>query len=199
MKARLLYLATGLVLAAILLFGRSTDSAAQQAQQAKANKPMTPVERGHWLVEFGGCHDCHSPKKMTPQGPVPDETRLLSGHPADAKIAPIPQGALTPEGWIAMTNPHFTAWAGPWGVSFTANLTPDVATGLGSWTEEMFIKALHTGKHMGEGRDILPPMPWFNFAHVSDDDLKAIFAYLKTLKPVKNAVPDPIPPPSMKK
>ena len=108
------------------------------------------------------------------------------------KIADIP--ALSPEGWMAATNATLTAWAGPWGVSFTANLTPDVKTGLGSWTEDMFIKALRTGKHMGAGRDILPPMPWEGIGQISDDDLKALFAYLQSLKPIENAVPDPVPP-----
>jgi mono/diheme cytochrome c family protein len=199
MKIRVLYAAGLAAVVAVVFFSLLSDTTAQQAQQAKSNKAMTPVERGKWLVDFGGCHDCHTPKKMTPQGPVFDETRALSGHPAEAKPAPIAPGALTPDGWMAMTNMHLTAWAGPWGISFTANLTPDVATGLGSWTEEMFLKALRTGKHMGEGRDILPPMPWFNFAYLDDSDIKAIFAYLKTLKPIKNAVPDPVPPPTMKK
>jgi hypothetical protein len=103
---------------------------------------------------------------------------------------------LGPEKWAAVTNADFTTWAGPWGVSFAMNLTPDVATGIGSWTEETFIKALRTGKHLGEGRAILPPMPWPNFAQMTDDDLRAVFAYLKTLKPIENAIPDPIPPPS---
>lgn len=67
-------------------------------------------------------------------------------------------------------------------------------TGIGVWTTEIFIKAMRTGKHMGAGRPILPPMPWFNYAKATDEDLKAILAYLKTLKPIKNAVPAPIPP-----
>ena len=126
--------------------------------------------------------------------PVPDTTRLLSGHPAHPSLAKIPEGVITPDGWGALTTNDLTPWAGPWGVSFSANLTPDVATGLGSWTEAMFIKALRTGKHMGEGRDVLPPMPWSDLGKLNDDDLKAIFAYLKSLKPVENAVPDPMPP-----
>jgi hypothetical protein len=88
-----------------------------------------------------------------------------------------------------------STWAGPGGVSFAKNLTPDKETGLGSWTEAIFIKAMRTGKDMGEGRPILPPMPVEAFGKLSDTELKAIFAYLKTLKPVKNAVHDPIPPP----
>ena len=152
------------------------------------------VERGRYLVMVAGCNDCHTPKVFTAMGPMPDTTRLLSGHPAGEKLPEIPAGVLAPDKWGAVTNNGLTAWAGPWGVSFTRNLTPDVTTGLGSWTEAMFIKALRTGKDMGEGRAILPPMPWQDFGGMSDHDLKAIFAYLKTLKPISNAVPDPIPP-----
>jgi mono/diheme cytochrome c family protein len=161
-------------------------------------KDASQIERGKWLVNLGGCHDCHSPKAMTPAGPVPDETRLLSGAPAHTPVPEIPRGSATmdPNGWGVLTNLDLTAWAGPWGVSFPANLTPDVETGLGSWTEEMFMKAIRTGKHMGEGRPILPPMPWQNFALLEDENLKAIFAYLHSLPPIKNAVPEPVPPPS---
>ena len=89
-----------------------------------------------------------------------------------------------------------TAWSGPWGVSFAANLTPDKDTGItsGVWTEALFVKALQSGKHMGTARDILPPMPWNWYGQLSEDDLKAIYAYLLTIPPVKNHVPDPIPP-----
>jgi hypothetical protein len=77
---------------------------------------------------------------------------------------------------------------------FAANLTPDKNTGLGIWTEDMFIKAIRTGKHMGTSRDILPPMPWQAFAQMTDADLKGIFAYLQSIPAVTNHVPDPIPP-----
>ncbi|MFN0158592.1 MAG: c-type cytochrome [Bacteroidota bacterium] len=156
------------------------------------------VARGKYLVDFGGCHDCHSPKVMTPMGPVADTTRPLSGHPANEKLAEVPFEYIAPDKWAAVTNNHFTAWAGPWGISFARNLTPDVTTGLGSWTEEMFIKTMRTGKQMGEGRPILPPMPWPQVGSLTDDDLKAVFAYLQSVKPIENAVPDPIPPPAGK-
>ena len=87
-----------------------------------------------------------------------------------------------------------TAWSGPWGVSYTANLTPDQETGIGAWSEENFIQALRTGKHLGGGRDILPPMPWPAYQNLSDEDLKSIFAYLKSIPPIRNQVPDPVPP-----
>jgi hypothetical protein len=87
-----------------------------------------------------------------------------------------------------------TAWAGPWGVSYTANLTPDRNTGIGIWTEDMFIKSMRNGKHMGTSRTILPPMPWPWYAKMRDEELKAIFAYLKSIPPIQNHVPDPLPP-----
>jgi hypothetical protein len=136
---------------------------------------------------------CHTPKKMGPNGPEPDTSRLLSGHPADMNLPPAPP----PSGpWIVTADASFTAWSGPWGTSFPANLTPDEETGIGAWDEKMFIEAIRTGKHLGAGRDILPPMPWQAFSAYSDDDLKAIFAYLKSIPPVKNQVPDPLPPPA---
>jgi len=88
-----------------------------------------------------------------------------------------------------------TAWSGPWGVSFAANLTPDKQTGvLEGFTEQQFIQTMRTGRHQGMGRPILPPMPWPNYAQMTDDDLRAVFAYLRQIRPVKNKVPDPIPP-----
>ncbi len=152
------------------------------------------VERGKQLVLLGGCIDCHCPKVMTPMGPMPDTTQFLAGHPAHEPLPAIPQGVVAPDKWGAVTTNDLTAWYGPWGVSFPKNLTPDVATGLGSWTEKMFIDALRTGKDMGQGRQILPPMPWMFIGQLPDADLKAIFAYLKSLPPISNAVPDPIPP-----
>ncbi len=157
-------------------------------------KGASLVARGKYLVTIGGCNDCHSPKVMTPMGPMNDTTRLLSGHPAQAKLPVLAKGLIAPDQWGAVTSGDFTAWVGPWGTSFTANLTPDQTTGLGSWTVDMFIKAIRTGKHMGEGRNILPPMPWPNFRQATNVDLKAIFAYLQSLPPVENAVPDPISP-----
>jgi mono/diheme cytochrome c family protein len=157
------------------------------------NKAM--VERGHYLVTIAGCNDCHTPKKMTPNGPVPDEARLLSGHPADEKLPEVPPNIFGPDKWGAITDNNLTGWVGPWGTSYTSNLTPDMETGTGVWNEEMFIKTLRSGKFMASGRDILPPMPWQEYAKLTDADLKAIFAYLKSLKPVKNQVPASVPAP----
>jgi mono/diheme cytochrome c family protein len=148
------------------------------------------VARGKYLVEFGGCHDCHTPLKMTEKGPRPDLTLSLSGHPETAKLPP-PE--LKPGPWFAATA-GMTAWAGPWGVSYAANLTPDLNTGLGIWTEEMFLTAMRTGKHMGAGRGILPPMPWQALSRLTEEDLKSIFAYLQSVPAISNHVPDPVGP-----
>jgi cytochrome c553 len=163
-----------------------------QSQKATADKPQL-IKKGEYLVMIGGCNDCHSPKIFTEHGPEFDTKRLLSGHPAGSAIAPIDMKMVGPGKWT-LTNDHLTGWVGPWGMSFAANLTPDDQTGIGLWTEDVFIKALRTGKHMGAGRPILPPMPWQNLVQASDEDLQAIFAYLKSLPAVKNAVPAPIPP-----
>lgn len=168
----------------------------QGLAQKKSASPDKLIARGMYLVNLGGCNDCHTPKTLGSQGPELDVSRLLSGAPAANPVPAVPTEALgmAPDKWAAVTDFNLSSWAGPWGISFAANLTPDVETGLGSWTEQMFIKALRTGKHMGEGRPILPPMPWENFAKATDADLKAIFAYLQSLPPIKNAVREPIPP-----
>jgi mono/diheme cytochrome c family protein len=152
------------------------------------------VRRGEYLAVFGGCNDCHTPKTMTPNGPVPDKSRLLSGHPAAVALPAIAPGALSPDGWIAATNKDLTAWVGPWGVSYAANLTPDKTTGLGAWTVDQFVRAMRTGKHLGTSRPILPPMPWENVGALNDADLKALFAYFMSIKPIANQVPPPAPP-----
>jgi mono/diheme cytochrome c family protein len=150
------------------------------------------VARGGYLVRFGSCHDCHTPFKMGPNGPEPDMTRALSGHPSDL-VMPAPPALSPLWPWAgAATN---TAFVGPWGVSYTANLTPDKETGLGNWTKEMFLMALRTGRHEGKGRPILPPMPFQYVGSLTDDDLEAVFAYLQSLPPVRNRVPAPIDPP----
>lgn len=153
------------------------------------------VKRGEYLVTIGGCNDCHSPKIMTDRGPAPDPKRLLSGHPAGEALPVIPDKKMVTPGQWTLFSPSLTAAVGPWGTSFAANLTPD-DTGIGNWTEAQFFKAIREGKSKGlDGtRPMLPPMPWFNFAKMTDDDLRAVFAYLQSLPPVNNAVPNPLPP-----
>jgi mono/diheme cytochrome c family protein len=147
------------------------------------------LARGKYLVTVAVCNDCHTPWKMTAEGPKPDMDRMLSGHPEGLVLPPAPK---MPEGpWqnaFAATN---TAWAGPWGVSFTANLTPDRETGLGKWTVRNFTETIRTGRHLGRGRELLPPMPIPQYRNFTDEDLAAIFTYLQSIPAVKNRVPEP--------
>ncbi|MBI1874891.1 MAG: diheme cytochrome c-553 [Acidobacteria bacterium] len=181
---------------AVAISACNQPPAAPPAAPAPAAAPtQTPTERGKVLVTVGGCHDCHTTKKLGPKGPEPDMDKMLSGHPEGIKVA-VPYKPAAGSPWTIATTDTLTAWSGPWGVSFAANLTPDTNTGLrsGVWTEELFINALRTGKHMGTSREILPPMPWSFYSQLSDDDLKAIWAYLGTIPAINNHVPDPIPP-----
>ena len=162
------------------------------------SRPVTPapvvdrILRGRYLVETGGCGDCHTPLKVGKNGPEPDANRLLSGHPQSLAMPPVPKLPAGP--WQVVVSATNTAWAGPWGVSFTANLTPDGETGLGRWTASQFADTMRTGKHLGYGREVLPPMPIPAYRHFNDADLDAIFAYLQAIPPVKNRVPAPLPP-----
>jgi hypothetical protein len=144
--------------------------------------------RGKYLVTVLGCGDCHTPLTMGPQGPSPDLDRALSGHPEQMGALRAPR-LEQPYLWAgAATN---TAFAGPWGISYAANLTPDQNTGLGIWTEEMFVKALRTGKHMATSRPILPPMPWQALGQATEDDLKAIYRETDCQPRSRCATPQP--------
>jgi mono/diheme cytochrome c family protein len=160
-------------------------SPSARAADAAADK----VARGKYLVATSACMDCHTPFKMGANGPEPDMSRMLSGHPQELKMPPAP--ALPPGPWVMVAAGTNTAWSGPWGVSFTANLTPDPDTGLGQWTEQDFKNTIRTGRHMGRGREILPPMPIPVYNNMTDADLEAVFAYLRTIPPIKNKVPEP--------
>jgi cytochrome c553 len=194
---------TALIAAAILLTAvlstASLRAAAlgQAGPEAEAGKNIntTQVARGEYLVEIMGCHDCHTPMKLGPNGPEQDRSRALSGHPENA---PVPPNAELPQGYLAMIGATFTSFKGPWGTSYTRNLTPDKETGLGDWTVEEFIATMKTGRERGKGRPVLPPMPVQNLRALSDTDIRAIFAYLQSLPPVKNRTPQPIEPTDQK-
>lgn len=172
-------------------------------------KPMVPgkgppagnytpaqVAQGGHLVMIGGCDDCHTPKVFDQAAdmPVPDMARRLAGHPEGA---PDPLSALKP-GDMLVVGPTFTSFRSGFGVAYASNLTPDLETGSGGWTEETFMAALRTGKHLGSGRPILPPMPFPSLARATDDELRAIFAFMRSLPPVRNQVPEPkVQPPAL--
>jgi len=160
--------------------------------------PEQLVKRGEYLVAIMGCNDCHSPKQITEQGPIVIKESMLSGYPADRPVQKADPRVVR-QGWI-LFNFDLTSAVGEWGVSFSANLTSD-QTGIGNWTEENFKRALKEGKYKGlEGsRSLLPPMPWTNFVSIEDGDVKAIFAYLKSTRPVSNVVPMPVSPEEMLK
>ena len=122
------------------------------------------IARGRYLAAVTGCGDCHTPGSLYG---APDTTRLLSGSEL--------------------------GWQGPWGVSYARNLTPDQPTGIGAWTEAQIVTAIREGRRP-DGSPILPPMPWPDFAHFTDDDAAAIAAYLKGIPSVDHKVPDRIPP-----
>ena len=153
--------------------------------------PSPQVKRGEFIVQSGGCNDCHTPLRMGPNGPEPDMKRMLSGHPETIILPPPPP--LT-EAWNNAGSATGTAFAGPWGITYPINLTPDPETGIGKWREKDFVQAILTGKHLGVGRPIQPPMPWEAYRHLPESDLRAVFAYLKTLPPIRNKVPDYVPP-----
>lgn len=168
-------------------------------QTQTSSEPSAPTEEeviahGEYLVNILGCDDCHTPKMMTDQGPVPDHSRRFMGHPADSPLPEIPASVVGPNGWLLFAN-DLTAAVGPWGVSYSANLTPD-PTGIGNWTEEQFRVSITQGKHKGlpNGRPLLPPMPWQGYSHLTDEDVHALFTFLQQVTPIANTVPAPQPP-----
>lgn len=188
MKNRMILLV--LITSFIILILSCSEQPKSEAM-ASSTTQETSVKRGEYLITTMGCNDCHTPKVMGPNGPELDRSRMLSGHPADMPLGKIDTNSLNE--WVLFV-PSLTAAVGPWGVSYAANITPD-DTGIANWTEEQFKKALKEGKSKGmDGtRQLLPPMPWQNFTNLSDEDVKAMFAYLKSIKPVANVVPNPQP------
>jgi hypothetical protein len=179
----------------LAMLGAAAVHAAKPAKDAKSGKGAKaaedPVARGRYLVSFAGCNDCHTPWVFNKDlgMPVPDHTRFLSVHPAGG---PEPQGKVDPKTDLAFIGATFTAFKLPFGTVYSANLTPDKETGIGNWTEEMFLGVFRKGLHMGaEGRPVLPPMPWQEYRNMTDDDLKAVFAFLKTIPAIHNPIADP--------
>ena len=200
--AAVVLVASGVVVGS--MFARGSQVSAREAPPVPVVAPEVSqadrIKRGEYLVTIGGCNDCHTPWVMTDKGPAPDMSRMLSGHPSDVKVTPPPIEQLAEGGWVWTGFATNTAFHGPWGTTYAINLTPEPISGMGGvWTEEMFINALRKGKHFGESRPIMPPMPWQAYGKMTDEDLKAVFAYLRSIPPVKNEVPAYEPPPKKKK
>jgi hypothetical protein len=178
--------------------GESKETAALSLANEPSNADK--IARGHYLVDLCGCHDCHSPKIFAPEGTSLDSSRLLSGHPEGSTLPPLDERSFTPGYWV-MFSPNLSAYVGTWGITYSANITPDSATGIGAWSEQDFVKALQTGKHQGKegGRQILPPMPWGKFGKMTEEDLRSMYAYLRLIPAVKNKVPAPVAPYDKKK
>lgn len=185
-----------IALACTLLITSCSNSQQPDENTATDPSPEEVIQHGEYLVAIMGCNDCHSPKQVGPNGPELIPELMLSGFPADRPIVEFRDSML--KTGFAMFYPDLTAAAGPWGITFAANLTPD-ETGIAEWTEEQFKKALTQGKFKGMdgGRMLLPPMPWQNYKAMTDEDVHAVFMYLKSIKPVKNIVPAPVAPDNM--
>lgn len=202
-----LSIAFSIMLIAVIVVSCNNEPAKEQTADTTKEKSTTTmfggfesqVKWGEHIVLIGGCNDCHTPKKMGPNGPEPDMTLMLSGHPAKTPPPPFDAKEAAKKGLVVTQT--FTAWTGPWGTTFAANLTPD-STGLGNWKEEQFLKALKEKKWMGldNTRPLMPPMSLMPVTLLSDDELKAIFAYLKTVPPIHNIQPEAmlLPPPPAK-
>lgn len=182
------------IIAACSIAGTAIIASCNGSHQNNEKQPATDsaalVKKGEYLVSVIGCDDCHSPKRMGEHGPEIIPELRLSGFPHDGQQPPIDTNQVK-KGWM-LFGPDLTTAVGPWGQSFAGNITSD-ETGIGNWTEQQFMTALRKGKYKGlEGsRDLLPPMPWFAYKNMNDEDIKAIYAYLKTTKPVSNLVPAP--------
>jgi len=132
------------------------------AASAHSASAESPIERGKYLVTIAGCNDCHTPGYFLGK---PDMARYLGGSDVGFEL------------------PGLGTFVG-------RNLTPDKETGLGNWTMPQIVAALTTG-HRPDGRELAPIMPWRAFANLSKRDARAIALYLRSIPPVKNAVPGP--------
>jgi cytochrome c553 len=180
-----------LILTFFTLFSQNYIASAEDTQSYDKE---IQIQRGKQLVNEGRCNDCHTPSIETSEGIMPDNKRTLSGHPSDSEIPEIPAVDVNSEEWIEfLSTLDSTVWVGEWGMSFSANITPDPDTGIGKWDENVFVEIMKSGRHVNLQRGIKPPMPWQDYAKLSDQDLKSIFAYLSTIQPINNPVPKPVP------
>ena len=155
---------------AALVIGGAAIAAAVGAMAASgvlrsdAERQAEKVALGERIANIAACNDCHTPGTFYGNA---DAKRRLSGSEV--------------------------GWEGPWGVTYPRNLTPDVETGIGTWSEADIVRAIRTGQRP-DGTPLLPPMPWPMYAHMTDEEAFAVAAYLKSLPPVKHRVPDAVRP-----
>ena len=182
-----------LCLAAVLLFHCTTGESPEPTAETEPTREER-IAHGAYLVQITGCDHCHTPKKMTDQGPVPDMDRWMMGYPASDPLPEVVGEAVGPGKWV-LFHGDLTAAVGPWGISYSANLTPHV-TGIGDWTFDQFKKSVTQGKHKGldGGRMVMPPMPWQGYTKMKDEDLRSIYVYLMSIEPRENLVPAYTPP-----
>jgi mono/diheme cytochrome c family protein len=177
-------LALGLSACVASLVGRNAPVASAAEATAGPGMPAAgadsagPIARGRYLVELLGCADCHTPR--FPDGRL-DPDYAMAGHKANDPY-PSWDDSLYDAGYGMVVSVSHTAFAGPWGVTFARNLTPDRTTGIGGWNEEAFINVLREGT-------LKPPMPATAYGMLPDEDLAAMFAYFMSLPPVENLVP----------
>ena len=180
-----------LIFFTILLFATVCSHASDKIDKSK--KRALEIEKGQNLTVEYGCVFCHSPKIIENDDLVPNPERLFSGHLSGNKLPDIPEGMIGENKWFGLYTSGFTAWGGPWGISYSANITPDKETGIGKWTQQDFLTVIRLGIHSNFKRGLMPPMPWQEINELSDENLISIFKYLKTIKPVKNKVPESRP------
>jgi mono/diheme cytochrome c family protein len=147
-----------------LLACLGTASCAKETQKTQPMSDVDLLKRGEYLTIVMGCGDCHTPGYFFG---APDMSRKFSGSEL--------------------------GWEGPWGVTYARNITPEPETGIAAWSEQDIMTAIRTGKRP-DGTAILPPMPWVDFAYLSDEDALAIAKYVKSVPPVPHKVPDRVPP-----
>ncbi len=185
---------------AFLLISQTSCKEGSEEYSAKAETEIKEptkeeqIKRGEYLARTIGRGHCHTPKKMTENGPVPDLDRWMMGHPSNSELPAIESDDLGPGKWLLMHG-DLTATVGPWGISYGANLTPH-ETGIGNWSFDQFRKAMTEGKYKGmdNSRPLMPPMPWQSYAEMKTEDLQAIYEYLMSLEPIENVVPAYTPP-----
>lgn len=118
------------------------------------------IKRGEYLSRIMDCGGCHTGGALTGR---PDPSLHLAGSEIGFGVPGL-------------------------GIFYPPNLTPDPETGLGAWTEAEIVQAVRTGVRP-DGRVLAPVMPWQSYAALTDADARALATYLKSIKPVRRAVP----------